>query len=234
MAVRIALSLVVASILIGILSVWIASLSTPATPTPENVASKWTGENSGILNDEMSEFILAQTGGGGENVIGYQVRDRIADVVVWEYVVSPVDPDAGSYDVTAKASVLFESVSVPLADGDSFDGYIEMDMAYHLLVNLDEETVTDWHAHFDEAVFDTNIPTLVGSSSELIQTLGLEPPRADCLMAAIDAGIPEYAMSTLRKPLSKHEPGESIQLGAALNAYGIMDDCKPYLENAAR
>ncbi len=224
-------ALAFAIILIGAVSAW--HVSRPAALTPEDVASEWAEGNADVVSDAVAEFVIPRIGGMGEAILGQYVRSNVADALTWSYDARPLSTSADLYDVTATASIRLEDVVVPIVGEDPEIGYIAAAMPHRLTVDLGSMTVIEAHVHPDKATFDTSLPPLIGSTDELVRALNLEGLQAECVASAGDAEVPAYAMNILLKPTQLYERAESIQLGAALRAYGIMDACEPYLDSSS-
>ena len=197
---------------------WFAQRS---APTPEDVAQVWASENRGVAEDSLNALIQSRSGG-----LGLRVGE--GDALNWSY--SPPKPAGGDrYEMSAGASVRLDIPIMDTLDSARVVGLyaVEAALPFHLTVDMGTRTVTDWRVHLSEGEFAGDAPSTLGGGG------GFEGDARDCIRAASDAGLPDYAMRTLVKPPSERERAETIQMNAALMSKGVMDVCQPYLETTA-
>lgn len=196
---------------------WFAQRS---APTPERVAQVWASENRGVAEDNLNALIRTRAGGLG-------IRVGEGDALKWSY--SPPKPAGGDrYELSAGASVRLDIPIMDTLDSARVVGLyaVEAALPFHLTVDMGTRTVTDWRVHLSEGEFAGGMPPAPDGG-------GFEGEARDCMRAASDAGLPDYAMRTLVKPPSERDRAETIQMNAALMSKGVMDVCQPYLETTA-
>ena len=206
-------------------------------PELEEIARAWTEENiGGAMGDAMVDFIVSESHTEQPGILGEYLKERLDPATTWSY--GPiVSVGNGRYEVTATAMTNVHQIMPPMVrDSSGSEVTIEpgdlervATMPFHLTVDTDSKSVTDWHVHPGEATYVTAFDEerLASIAINVEETLGEAADK--CIGSAAGKDLPQYHMMTLLQPPEEREPAKAVHLYDAVSAIGLNAVCREWL-----
>ena len=155
------------------------------------------------------------------------VKERLDLGTNWTYGPT-VNVSDDLYEVTATAIVHLGNImpSVYATDNNeraspgAFRPKRVFTMPFHLAVNMESSSVTDWRVHAEEFTYETNVVSVE-------DVFG--PAMAECVNSALIAGVSGSITELLLKPSDELEDTEIGRLRNALSAPELIDVCEEWI-----
>ena len=101
-------------------------------------------------------------------------------------------------------------------------------MPFHLTVEIDSKSVTDWHIHPGEGSYVTTInPEKLANVRTVEEAFG--QAAAECIGMALSKDLPKSEFDTLLQPSEMREDIDAIRLYTALSVVGLNAVCKEWI-----
>lgn len=197
------------------------------------IASDWAEDNiDGAVGDELVKFIVEKSHTRQPEMLGEFLKKGLRPATTWTYG-SIVSQDGDRYEVTARASTQVHEI-VPsetrVPEGMPTPGPFERvaTMPFHLTIDMESRSVSDWHTHADEFAYRETAPP--GVTMVYVEDAFGEA-AADCIYAALDLRLSDPLESALLTEPTEREMIAAIQLKEAINAAGpgLRDLCEEWI-----
>ena len=205
----------------------VASPTPPSLSEPEKIARDWAEDNlDGVAGDELVKFISAKTNPMQPEMFRVYVKERLDLGTNWTYGPA-VNVSDDLYNVTAMAIVRLGNIMPTVytnnderASPNAFRPKKVFTMPFHLTVDMESLSVTDWLVHAEEFTYDTNVVSVE-------DVFG--PEMAECVNSALIAGVSGSIMELLLKPSNELEDTEIRQLNDALSKPELNGLCEEWI-----
>ena len=231
--------LLIAGMIVAVAGAVVLSTSDGDAPLSEieEVARDWSDNSiSGMAGDRMVDFIMSKSNTEEPDLLSQYLREHLEPATTWSY--GPVVRVGDHYQVTAIVSTNVHTI-VPLTSiADRSGARVPLDpddftrvatMRYHLIVEMDSKSVTDWYADPAGGSYTTTMnPDKLTNVKTAEEEFG--QATVDCIVTAISNDLLDSDAYNLLQPPEMRKKRDAIHLHYTISALGLGDLCKDWVE----
>ena len=221
-------SILIAAIIVSAGFIWVSKPSEPM-PTPEDVARAWTESSlESAAGDELVKFIVSISNTMQPELFSQYLNDRLYNSTTWSYAPA-LDVGNDQYEVVATASTnLHDIIPTVMLDNRVPVGFTQViTMPFHLIVDMESESVIDWSAREDEAFLYSGQSDASPNVVSLEETFG--EASAQCIRSARERGVFESVAEILYMPPTIRDESQTRQLRSAISVVGLDAECREWV-----
>ena len=189
-----------------------------------------------MAGDELVDFIVSKSFTEEPDLLSEYLKDGLKSATTWYYgpVVRVSDV---RYELTATASTRVHDI-LPLTSIKDRSGAVvplEQDdfsrvatMPFHLTVDMDSKSVTDWYVQLEEGTYVTTMnPAKLANVETVEEAFGSS--SAECIETALGKDISQSDIDALLQPPGMRREIDAVRLSATLSALGLGALCKEWI-----